>query len=192
MIYHAALVSLKMLRQVAPSASFMAQLLHPVPLHARYCSMDGKIGADEGEVAEMLESTIVRGPKIREDGRPMILTTRREALALYREVLRYSNLFVWRDAHGRVWRDVIRRSARQEFEAARHEADPELVNRMIVTGRDAVQRTVEQFMRRRQQIIQEEAAVQEQGGSSSSGVFGSGRFADSISNPLSRPGDRTG
>lgn len=134
-------------------------LADPTPLRACFSSMDGKIGADEGEVAEMIESTIVRTP--REKGQPpRVLTTRREALALYRDVLRYSNLFVWRDARGRVWRDVIRGSARAEFDAARLESDPELVSRMLVTGRDAVQKAVEQFMKRRQQIIDEEAAAQ--------------------------------
>ncbi len=42
-----------------------------------------------------------------------VLVRRREALALYREILRYSNLLVWKDAQGRVWRDVIRASARK-------------------------------------------------------------------------------
>ncbi|KIZ02295.1 hypothetical protein MNEG_5664 [Monoraphidium neglectum] len=139
---------------------------------------DGKIGADDGEVADLIESTIVRGPKKRDGSqRPLLLTTRREALALYRDVLRYSNLFVWRDQHGRVWRDVIRSSARQELEAARREDDPELVSKMLVTGRDAVQKTVEQFMKRRQQIIEEEAAARDAGGTPSFG--GSGDFAGS-------------
>lgn len=35
------------------------------------------------------------------------------------QVLRSSLLFVWKDNNGRVWRDVIRDSARQEFDAAR-------------------------------------------------------------------------
>ncbi len=125
---------------------------------------------------------------------------RREALALYREVLRYSNLFVWKDAQGRAWRDVIRTSTRkvqavhcavhhlgswrahhllaerergvlrvaerahtQEFEDARIETDPEIINKLIITGRDAVQRTVEAFMKKRRSIIEEEAALQERG-----------------------------
>jgi hypothetical protein len=87
-----------------------------------------------------------------------LLTTRREALSLYREILRYSNLFVHRDEHGRMWRDVLRANARAEFEIARHEPDPELINRMIVTGRDAVQRIVDAYMRKRQRIIEEETA----------------------------------
>jgi hypothetical protein len=110
----------------------------------------------------MLDSNVYHPTKAerqqaREQSRGRLLTTRREALSLYREVLRYSNLFVWRDEHGRVWRDVIRASARQEFEAAQHEPDPELINRMIVTGRDAVQRTVEGFLKKRERIIDEEA-----------------------------------
>lgn len=127
------------------------------------CNVDGRIGADADEVAELIEANIVRPPKrSRGDAPPhpaRLLTTRREALSLYREVLRYSNLFVWRDEHGRVWRDVIRASARSEFEAARREPDPELINRMIVTARDAVQRTVDGFLARRQRIIQEEDAA---------------------------------
>lgn len=124
--------------------------------------IQGKIGADADEVADLLDSSIYHPTKAeREQQREQaplrrLLTTRREALSLYREVLRYSNLFVWRDEVGRPWRDVIRASARQEFEAARHEPDPELINRMIVTGRDAVQRTVEGFMQKRQRIIAEE------------------------------------
>jgi len=121
--------------------------------------VEGKVNADPDEVAELIESSIVRPSKAsREQHQSPIklLTTRREALSLYREILRYSNLFVWRDEHGRRWKDVIRASARQEFEQARFEPDPELINRMIVTGRDAVQRTMEAFMKRRARIIEEE------------------------------------
>ena len=120
-------------------------------------SLQGVIGADEDDVATLLESTIVRGPKRKDEQAPLILTSRREALSLYREILRYSNIFVWKDERGRVWRDVIRKSARDEYEAARFEQDPELINKMIVTGRDAVHRTIEGFKKRREQIIADEA-----------------------------------
>lgn len=33
---------------------------------------------------------------------------------------------------------MLRESARQEFEEARFEQDPEMINRLIVVGRDAV------------------------------------------------------
>jgi hypothetical protein len=127
-------------------------------------SIDGRIGADPEEVADLLEANIYQPTKAereqqRQQARVRLLTTRREALSLYREVLRYSNLFVWKDEHGRVWRDVIRTSARQEFEVARHEPDPELINRMIVTGRDAVHRTMDGFLKKRSRIIEEEASL---------------------------------
>jgi hypothetical protein len=124
--------------------------------------VDGKIGADPEEVAALIDAALHRPNKAeaaaaREAApRRILLTTRREALSLYRDVLRASNLFVWRDEHGRVWRDVIRASARAEFEAARREPDPELINRMLVTGRDAVARSVEGFMAKRARIIAEE------------------------------------
>jgi len=90
--------------------------------------------------------------------RAALLTTRKEALSLYRAVIRASVFFVWRDERGRVWRDVIRESARREFEAARSERDPEMVNRMLLTGRDAVDKAVSRFLEKREAIQREEDA----------------------------------
>lgn len=116
-----------------------------------------QLNAPPERVAELLEKSILRAPKKKEDRtRAAIITTRREALSLYRSVWRWSNLFVWKDAQGRVWRDVIRQSARKEFEDARFEQDPEIVNRLLVTGREAVQKSVDKFMQKREQIIKEE------------------------------------
>lgn len=36
-----------------------------------------------------------------------LLTTRREALSLYREILRVTRLFVWKDQQGRMWCVVV-------------------------------------------------------------------------------------
>jgi hypothetical protein len=132
----------------------------------------GKIGADEDAVAALFDGALgasagLNDPRRRrvkdpDADRPKLLTARRESLALYREVLRTSNLFVWRDGGkagngGALWRDRIRASARGEFEAARGETDPELVTRMIVTARDALHRAVDQFRARRAAIIEDEA-----------------------------------
>jgi DNA primase large subunit len=87
-----------------------------------------------------------------------VLTTRREAISLYRDVVRYSRLFVWKDELGRMWRDVIRSSARQEFELARNEQDPEVVNRLLVSGRDALHQTMDRFLAKREQIIRDDQA----------------------------------
>jgi hypothetical protein len=125
-------------------------------------SVHGSFGAGDDEVAEMLDRTVVKGAKF-VDGRPAVLTTRREALSLYREILRWSNVFVWADKSGRAWRDVIRGSTRKEFEDARFERDPEIVNRLLVTGRDCVQKAVEKVMQQRELQLQQQQ-LQQAGG----------------------------
>jgi len=81
-----------------------------------------------------------------------------EALRLYRDVLRACRLFDnTRNEQGHLMYpptstpllppavvannnrgDVLRASARKEFEAARGERDPEVIARLIITGRDCV------------------------------------------------------
>jgi len=135
----------------------------------------GKIGADEDAVAALFDGALgasggggagahtgINDPRRRrvkdaDADRPRLLTARREALALYREVLRVSNLFVWRDERGGEWAQRIRSSARGEFEAARGESDPEMAARMIVTARDALHRAVDRFRDRRAAVIEDEA-----------------------------------
>ena len=51
---------------------------------------------------------------------------------MYRDVWRASFLFVWKNEKGDEWKNVIRESARKEFEAARHEKDPEMVARCVL------------------------------------------------------------
>lgn len=46
---------------------------------------------------------------------------RRESLNLYRQILKFSNEFNWKDLEGINWRDKIRKSAREEFEIAKDE-----------------------------------------------------------------------
>ena len=45
----------------------------------------------------------------------------REALRLYREILRTTRAFYWPNDKGEPWNVVLRRSARDEFEQAREE-----------------------------------------------------------------------
>ena len=89
---------------------------------------------------------------------------RTEALSLYRSVLRASRLFVWPDQHGSEWGEVIRSSTRREFEAARHERDPELVSRMIVVGRDALQKTLDKFLEKHREVNEPGAGGADAGG----------------------------
>lgn len=137
------------------SASLWPTVSLRTPVFVRFIREE-QLQASADAVAELLESVVQKARKKKDVDKPKILTTRREALSLYREVLRVSRMFVWRDDKGRLWRDVIRHSTRQEFEAARFEQDPELISRLIVTGRECVQRSLENFEKRRQAIQAEE------------------------------------
>ena len=66
--------------------------------------------------------------------------------------MRITALFDWPNEHGMLWRDVLRKSAREEFEQARYEQDPEIVNRLLVVGRDAVHQVAEKFIEKRKDM----------------------------------------
>jgi len=114
--------------------------------------------ATASDVEALLHETLDRR-QVKDDSPGRVLTTKREAIALYRLIFRYSRLFVWTNDVGVPWRDVIRGSARQEFESARFETDPAIINRMLVVGRDAVEQTKAKFMEKREQIIAAEETL---------------------------------
>eukprot|EP00897_Mesotaenium_endlicherianum_P010076 jgi/Mesen1/9097/ME000058S08583 len=105
-------------------------------------SRDYRVASGSDEVADLIQRNLALPGHSPADGDASrrLTSTRREALSLYRQVFRVSRLFVWRDQHGALWRDLIRESARKEFEAARFETDPEM------------------FMVKREKIIEEEAS----------------------------------
>eukprot|EP00934_Nitzschia_sp_Nitz4_P003681 Nitzschia sp. Nitz4//scaffold13_size275219//230784//231116//NITZ4_000917-RA/size275219-exonerate_protein2genome-gene-0.24-mRNA-1//1//CDS//3329536143//3671//frame0 len=70
---------------------------------------------------------------------------RQEALSLYRDILRTAKHFHWCDEKGVPWNLRLRKQARQEFEASREEADPLILARLLVTGRDCVQQIQQKF-----------------------------------------------
>lgn len=63
----------------------------------------------------------------------------KEVLKLYRDVLKFTTEFYWKNEKGEVWRDVLRKSARKEFEEARHEKDIHYLNKMMVTTRESME-----------------------------------------------------
>ena len=67
----------------------------------------------------------------------------REALRLYREVVKFCGEFTWRAKDGRVWRDVLHAQARKEFEDSKEERDPVILYKMMLTTREAVHKTRE-------------------------------------------------
>jgi Complex 1 protein (LYR family) len=89
--------------------------------------------------------------------RRSLTSTRREVLSLYRDVLRASRFFTWPDARGVPWREVLRENARKEFEEARFETDPEVVARLLIGGRDAVQDAVDKLTVAAKKMANQEA-----------------------------------
>ncbi|OAY84552.1 hypothetical protein ACMD2_03625 [Ananas comosus] len=93
-----------------------------------------------------------------------LTSTRREALALYRDVLRATRFFAWPDARGVPWRDVLRANARREFEEARFERDPEVVAKLLIGGRDAVQKALDRLVDASKKMVDAEARDRSGGG----------------------------
>lgn len=113
-------------------------------------------------VEELLDRHVVKKEKILDDDENELLTrqrltsTRREALSLYRDIIRASRYFVWPDSRGVLWRDILRENARKEFEAARFEKDPEIITRLLIGGRDAVQAALDKLVEKQKQQIEKE------------------------------------
>ena len=112
-------------------------------------------GGAEGVTDALRKHLAPENPRGRER-KAAVLTTRAEALGLYRTALRASRLFGWRDEAGAPWAERLRASCRQEFEQARHETDPALISRMLIVGRDAVDQTLERYRARAEQLLAEE------------------------------------
>lgn len=62
----------------------------------------------------------------------------REALLLYRHILKFAQLLNWHHKDGTQWSSIIRTSARAEFEAAKEEKDPFILAKLILTSREAL------------------------------------------------------
>ncbi|XP_006845698.2 uncharacterized protein LOC18435592 [Amborella trichopoda] len=77
--------------------------------------------------------------------RQRLTSSRREALSLYRDIIRATRFFLWPDQRGVLWRDVLRENARREFEEARFERDPEVITRLLIRGRDSVHNALEKL-----------------------------------------------
>ncbi|WOL07330.1 hypothetical protein Cni_G16070 [Canna indica] len=96
--------------------------------------------------------------------RRRLTSTRREALSLYRDILRASRFFTWPDARGVPWREVLRENARREFEQARFESDPEVVTRLLIGGRDAVQKALDKLIESSKKSVEAEQQKRRGGG----------------------------
>ena len=77
------------------------------------------------------------------------------ALRVYRQALKLSSEFTWTDHQGRLWQDVLRKKAREEFELSREEIDPFVVNQMILTAQEAMMLLREKLNAKQFQLQQE-------------------------------------
>ncbi|KAJ1424189.1 Complex 1 LYR protein [Sesbania bispinosa] len=120
-------------------------------------------------VEELLDRHLVKKDKTKDDNssdellnRSRLTSTRREALSLYRDILRASRFFTWPDSNGVLWRDVLRDSARREFELARFETDPEIVTRLLIGGHEAVHSAIDKLTEKQRQQIQKDRGGSDQ------------------------------
>ncbi|CAN6290751.1 unnamed protein product [Urochloa humidicola] len=116
-------------------------------------------------IEELLDRHLVKKPAavldddtLEAEARRRLTSSRREALGLYRDILRATRLFAWPDDRGVPWREVLRANARREFEEARGERDPEVVARLLIGGRDAVQQALDRLADASRRAIQAEEA----------------------------------
>ncbi|MED6199070.1 hypothetical protein PIB30_072495 [Stylosanthes scabra] len=113
-------------------------------------------------VEELLDRHIVKKEKSLDDdeeellNRRKLISTRREVLSLYRDILRATRFFTWPDSRGILWRDVLRENARREFEQAKFETDPEIVIKLIVGGREAVDSALDKLVDKQRKQIDKE------------------------------------
>ncbi|KAK9270775.1 hypothetical protein L1049_026358 [Liquidambar formosana] len=115
-------------------------------------------------IDELLDRHVVKKDKTRvvDDeqeellNRRRLTSTRREALSLYRDIIRATRFFTWPDSRGVLWRDILRENARKEFEEARFEKDPEIVTRLLIGGHDAVQSALDKLVEKQKEQIEKE------------------------------------
>ncbi|KAK4524436.1 hypothetical protein GAYE_SCF03G2337 [Galdieria yellowstonensis] len=90
--------------------------------------------------------------KSRMGGGSGLTNPRKEALLLYREILKTAKAFTWKHPSGVSWGQVLKESARKEFEQARWEKDPETIARMLLNGRHSLMIIQEKFWEKQRSL----------------------------------------
>lgn len=53
-------------------------------------------------------------------------------------------------------RNLIRESARKEYEAARFEKDPQIINKLIISGRDCLEKSLQNVIDKQREIVEQQ------------------------------------
>jgi hypothetical protein len=61
-----------------------------------------------------------------------------EVIRLYREVIQMTRRFTWANEDGEPWQDILRKTARAEFDELRTETDSVKVGKFLITWRDSL------------------------------------------------------
>lgn len=61
-----------------------------------------------------------------------------ELLRLYREVMQMTRRFTWANEDGEPWQQILRKTARAEFESLRSETDSVKVGKFLITWRESL------------------------------------------------------
>lgn len=61
-----------------------------------------------------------------------------EVLRCYRDVMRMTRRFTWANEDGEPWEQILRKTARAEFEAIRSETDTVKIAQFLITWREAI------------------------------------------------------
>ncbi|CAN6443921.1 unnamed protein product [Victoria cruziana] len=108
-------------------------------------------------IDELLDRHLKKKEKEEEESiitkRQRLTINRREALGLYRDIIRASRFFLWPNDRGILWRDILRENARREFEEARHETDAEIITRLLIGGRDALDSALEKLVQKHKLML---------------------------------------
>ncbi|EFA80490.1 hypothetical protein PPL_07326 [Heterostelium album PN500] len=70
----------------------------------------------------------------------IVSTGNREAIKLYREIMRTLRHFTHTNEQGIPWKVILRDSVRNEYENSKFETDPHKQVEMIMVGRDCLMR----------------------------------------------------
>ena len=95
----------------------------------------------------------------------------KEALRLYRDVIKFTKYFDWKDPRGDPWSLVLKKSARMELENSREEPDPVKLGQMLIAGREALQMIKEKYNKKQYDFVKQvDATRNDKGAAFSAGV----------------------